>query len=1004
MKGRIVTWSIVLLAGVLLCFAPLSIASAKDEIVVAEEYFSDSFPLFTPQLNPKIIVDTKDAAVVNIAANAFAEDLLLLSGSMPEVSGNLPIGTQPAIIVGSFTDSHYIQELVERKKFDSSHIEGGQWESFVITVVQEPWEGLDSALVIAGSDPRGAAFGVFHLTEILGVSPWVWWADAPVERKDALYVSSGLYEFGPPSVKYRGIFINAETWGIRRWAANTLDPELGNMGPKTYERIFELLLRMKSNQLWPAMKVGTIPFYGHPQNQKLADDYGIIIGSSHTDVMLVYNQEEWKVQRDGPWDYSVNSVNIKAAWDARAKQTAGHENVYQLGIRGLGDRAMEGIGTIADGVRILNQAIQDQQEILAKNNDRDITEIPQIFTPYKEVIDMYDAGVQLPDHVTLMWSNDNFGYMERYSSPEEQLRPGGGGVYYHVMYNGLPHPYMWLETNSHALTWRELNRAKESNMMENWIINVGDIKRREWGAEFFLQLAWDIDRWDQENLKDYLTYVAGRDIQKEYAQAIADLMWDYYLLAIERKPELMGFSFHGYGSAPVNDPDYSLINYGDEAQQRIDDYDNLRTRVEELYTKIQPSSKDAFFELVLYPVRGAANLNNKLLHAYKSRIYTYQGRAEANYHADMAEALHQQILDDTYLYNKVIANGKWDYITMYNPGTNNGATVHHEPEVGRVNTEIIERFFTTFGVAVQGAKDPMDAKFPARVGYLPTFNRYIREKFFIDVFNNGTSTKEWNAEASEPWILMSNRQGVLAGEEGNRLWVDIDYSILPDQSRPEGQIKITSETYSYTVGVRVYNEKLNLKTADFIEADGVVSIQANNYSRLSGGTIAQWESLNGLGRSGAAMILKPLTGWYIENLEQIVHEAPSMEYEIMVTKGGQAVLEVQAVPSFAIVHGNQLRLGVSFDDGDPQWVTFAMGAPGEQREFSTFTMDERLIWRNNVAGNAMYGKISLALEPGNHTLKVWGVDPSINVDKIVINFGGVKDSYLGPTQTKIEFR
>jgi len=1097
------------------------IPDKKEQLIIKEKSFQGSFPIIKNKKAVPFLISANDEKVVELAANSFQKDINSLTGEIPPIVNNIPKKRDKIIIAGSVKKSKYIQKLIEENKFDSYHIEYDQRESFIISVVDNPFPGVKKALVIAGSDPRGTAFGIFELSKKLGISPWVWWADADVDKKKSIYISKGNYEFGPPSVKHRGIFINDEDWSLTPWAARKYEPKLGNIGPKTYAKIFELLLRLKANHIWPAMHKCTIPFYKIPENQKVADKYSIIVGSSHTEVMLYNNASEWDHKKDGPWDYTRNSNRIKEVWRKRVKQTANSNTVYQMGIRGVHDTGMEGVSNYKEGAVLVSKIIQDQRNMLSNQIDKPIDKIPQVFTPYKEVMNYYDAGIELPEDITLMWVDDNYGHIRRFSNQKEQQRRGGGGIYYHLSYLGTPHPFLWVSTTSPTKIWREVKRAYQHNMKDNWIFNVGDIKRREWMMEFGLQLGWNIDRWNNHNIKDFFKQVASRDISLQYSDEIAKIMWEFHQLSAQRKPEHMGFSNHWNGSKQVQNPDFSLFNYGDEVQRRIDHYETLVQKAEKIYSKLDSKEKIPFYELVLYKVRGAANLNKKLLHAYKNKIYAHQGRYGANYHADKTVEAFKKIRQDTRFYNKELKNGKWNYLNDYRPGFYRGAKVFEEPDL----VQYRETEETKLDVAIQGKKGTLseldqqlelnktnniilnvneanlkgnriisgqDQKgkfiglkdtnnlklnFPNqekaifnfqidskqegkytlfayvdhptgannswfikldeqkritwndKVGSgrfkikdyklnkgshtlkfycresgaklrkielkdhtsneLPEFNRYINRKYFIDIFKTGPEAVQWTATPNHPWLKLSAKEGRI-NQKGDRIWVSLDYQNLPQKSHFRGHIDIKHDKQKYRIYVPVFNEELNVDKNTHIQDNGVISINAKDYVDINSSNGYSWEKANGLGITRSAMILKPVSGWYIDNIQKVFKNSPVLEYDIRVTQGGKANLTLLAVPSFPVIQGKKLRCAISIDGRSPQWVNFRMGKSNGR------------LWEKSVAKNIMKGKIQTNLKSGRHTLQVLGTDPSINLSKIVFDFGGIKNSYLGPPSTLVK--
>jgi hypothetical protein len=672
------------------------------------------FPLFTPSGAAPLVVEAGEAEVVRVAGRALAGDLQLAGAVAPSLLPEAPTSASSVILVGTLAASPLLQALAEAGRFDASRINAGQWESYLITVISDPFPGIAQALIIAGSDPRGAAFGAFELSRLIGVSPWAWWADAPVARHQSLHVSPGLHAYGPPSIRYRGIFINDEGWGLWPWASQTHDPEFGDIGPKTYERVFELLLRLRANHLWPAMHPNTKSFQLVPENRETARRYGIVIGSSHAEPLLFNNAgPEWQTSRDGPWDFRRNRSGVLGAMERRVRLAAPYENIYTLGMRGIHDSAMQGVNSPEEGAQLLAEVIESQRDLLERHGGKPAREIPQVFVPYKEVLRQYDSGLAVPEDVTLMWPDDNFGLIRRFSTGPERERPGRGGVYYHLSYLGSPQPYLWLSPMSPALVWREMRRAWLADMDQIWIANVGDIKRREWNTEFFLDLAWNIDSWDASTLHDFFRRVAARDISADHADEIGALMWDYHRLAAERKPEFMGFSEAQWGGfTPVRDPLFSLWRHGDEVARRLDDYQRLADQAKALAERIPPAARDSFFQLVSYPVLGAAAMNEKHLQAYRSREYARQGRAEANRASDLAFAAHDRIQELTRVYNEEVAGGKWRHVTSARNGWRAGSTVFFEPRTARVAPQP----GAGLGVAIEGAADPLA---PLEGGPLP---------------------------------------------------------------------------------------------------------------------------------------------------------------------------------------------------------------------------------------------------------------------------------------------
>ena len=418
---------------------------------IGQEEYRGGFTLAAEGSAATICLDTCDARVVTIAAGLLADDVERLTGFRPQIQTSESLPEGPAVIAGTIGKSSLIDEFSKKGLIDTESLQG-KWESYIIQTVSIKGR-KDPVLVIAGSDRRGTAFGLTSLCEAAGVSPWYWWADVTPLHKDALYVQPGRFIQEEPDVQYRGIFINDERFGgWAKWVEQTFDKESGKVGPKVYEKVFELLLRLRGNYLWPAMHNGSQAFNADPENAHLADDYAIVMGSSHCEQMLRNNEDEWK--NAGTWgdfNYITNRDNMIRYWEERVRTNGGYENIYTLGLRGIHDYPMEGANSTAERRALMQQAIDDQRDILRRNIDRPVEEIPQVLCTYEEVLDAYHAGLEIPDEVTLLWSDDKHGYTRNLCNPEEMKRKGGAGIYYHLSYHGDPASWIWLSPLSPAL-------------------------------------------------------------------------------------------------------------------------------------------------------------------------------------------------------------------------------------------------------------------------------------------------------------------------------------------------------------------------------------------------------------------------------------------------------------------------------------------------------------------------------------------------------------------------
>lgn len=610
-----------------------------------------------------------DPAVVR-AMGDLASDIERVTDRKPRVGRDVSASSGDVVLVGVLGQSPLIDDLVRRGKIDVAGLRGS-WESYVVQVVPAPRPGVHSALVIVGSDRRGAIYGVYEISAAIGVSPWYWWADvAPIKRRD-LRIAAGTHRYGPPSVKYRGIFLNDEDWGLQPWAAKTFEPEHGGIGPKTYARIFELLLRLKANTLWPAMHACSPPFNALPENAALAHAYGVVMGSSHAEPMLRNNVREWK---DAParYDYTSNRAGVLKYWAERVEANGRYENIYTLGMRGIHDSGMQGPRTDVERVRTLEEIFRAQRALLSEHVNRDLTAVPQVFCAYKEVLPLYRAGLRVPPDVTVMFPDDNFGYVRAFPTESERTRTGGFGIYYHVSYLGAPLSYLWLCTTPPALIWEEMTKAYALGADRMWIVNVGDLKPAEIDTEFFLTLAWNAHRWADHPVSEFLVDWATREFGAEVAPRIVEVLGDYYRLNDARKPE------HLQWWLPKQRPRPSPWSE-EEIRTRLATFAALRARVEELQTAIPAAKRDAFFELVAYPVCGSALANERYFDGELSAREAVLQGAHATELAARADAADAQLHELTRVFNEKTAGGKWRGLMALEPADRQWSSMRLAP-------------------------------------------------------------------------------------------------------------------------------------------------------------------------------------------------------------------------------------------------------------------------------------------------------------------------------------
>ena len=591
----------------------------------------------------KLACDNAEEKVVQTALKLFIRDyqsVFSASAAVDDRQGNIIVGT-----VGK-------SPLLKAESADVSAL-AGKKQAFLLQVLP------DGKLLVAGSDSHGTAYGIMELSRLIGVSPWEWWADVTPEKKISFVLPVEYQTLQSPSVEYRGIFINDEDWGLMPWSSQTYEPSdiKGHIGPKTNARIFELLLRLRANTYWPAMHECTLPFFLTEGNRKVAEEYGLFIGSSHCEPMVCSAAGEWRRRGQGDYDYVNNSASVYKFWEDRVKEVAQQGNIYTLGMRGVHDGQMQGAKTVAEQKAVLERVLKDQRGLLQKYVNKDVTAIPQAFIPYKEVLDIYNAGLQVPDDVTLIWCDDNYGYIRHFPTAEERARKGGNGIYYHVSYWGRPHDYLWLGTFSPYLLHQQMKLAYDRGIQKMWVLNVGDIKPAEYQIELFLDMAWNIDEVNEIGVTAHLKSWLGREFGSNCAEELLPAMEAHYQLSYIRKPEFMGNT-----REEERDPKYKVIKDLPWSEQTISErlrsYTALSDVVERMESNIPADRQDAYFQLVKYPVQAAAQMNRKILTAQLARHSKVDWK--------QSDAAFDSIASLTQQYNS-LQNGKWNRMMDFQP-------------------------------------------------------------------------------------------------------------------------------------------------------------------------------------------------------------------------------------------------------------------------------------------------------------------------------------------------
>ena len=647
-------------AAALLLLPALALAQPAPPVgpsYVSAKKSAGSFPLVASGKAAHLYASESDWPGVLRTIRDVQADINRVTGREPVFTTDQPVaGREPAVLIGTVGHSALIDKLVQSGKLDVSGL-AGRWETFVVQAIDNPLPGVARALVVAGSDKRGTIYGLYDLSQQMGVSPWYWWADVPVPPQKNLYVAAGRHTLGEPKVKYRGIFINDEAPAFSGWAKE----KFGGVNHQVYEHMFELILRLKGNYLWPAMW-GNMFNVDDVRNPELADMYGVVMGTSHHEP-LTRAHEEWKVSGHGPWNYQTNDTTLRRFWRGGMRRMGTRENIVTIGMRGDGDEPMSQESNIA----LLEKIVADQRQIIAEETRKPADQTPQMWALYKEVQDYYDKGMRVPDDVTLLLCDDNWGNIRKLPKLGDKPRKGGYGIYYHFDYVGGPRNYKWLNTNPLPRVWEQMHLAHEYGANQIWVVNVGDLKPMELPISFFLDYAWNPDAIPAEGVAAYTQRWAGQQFGPKYATDIADVLAKYAKYNGRRKPELLDATT------------YSLAT--GEWASVVADYDALRTRAEAINQQLPAADRDAYFELVLHPVQACANLNELYYTMALGREAAKNGQAAlASSMAAKANALFAKDAEIKQRYH-AIAGGKWNHLMDQ---THIGYTYWQQPPVDKL--------------------------------------------------------------------------------------------------------------------------------------------------------------------------------------------------------------------------------------------------------------------------------------------------------------------------------
>jgi Glycosyl hydrolase family 115/Gylcosyl hydrolase family 115 C-terminal domain len=938
--------------------------------------------LFDGKTEASVAYDKSDGIPVAKAADLLAHDLASLTGRRPVVTSDVAQIKGSAVLIGR-ADSPAIAAVLKANAIDTAPI-AGKWETYGRAVVPAPWNASQKVLVIFGSDTRGTIWGVIDLTREMGVSAWEWWADVKIRKVDHIAVDAALHYSKESSVKYRGIFINDEEYSFFPWASKTYDPKYGNVGPRTYARVFELMWRLKANTIWPAMHTVSNAFNTVPGNAQTAADYAIIHASSHVEMMLRDNPREWDPRTMGPYNWLTNRQKMIDYWTGAVRQFGKYENLYTVGLRGADDYPMAGVSTPEQMAGVLNDVITQQRKILTEVLHKPAEDVPQVFTPYKEVLPAYNTGlVKLPGDITLNWPDDNFGYIRRLSDAQERQRPGGSGVYYHVSYWGGPMSYLWLGSTDPSLMWEEMTKAYHFDARRIWILNVGGIKPREFLTQFFMDLAFDDKAFtDSSSVRAYLKTWVTAQFGGDHADEITDILWRYYKLAFDRNPEFMAWST-AFPETAVSQTKYNMLDFGDENARRADAYKAIMKQAARLMATMPADRKAAFFQLVQYPVDAAGDMNLRQLDLDKTITYGLQRRESANTYAQDAKAAQAQIDADAHYYNDVMEGGKWHGMMGIHPHDLPAYDAPHLPVWNNHGDK-------GCGWQTEGGGYFAGGGWPQR---LAPFQRALPRQRYLDFFVTGPIAAKWTLKPTVPWITVSQSSGSLGPKHlEQRVWIGIDWAKAPDGAT--GGIAASCGATKTRMPITVRTAPANTaKNVSFLEDNGIVSIFAVHADQRSGG----WELLEGLGHTGASLRSDLDMASVDAGNPAALAKAPRVTYRFAtavkrgydLVEDEKAVLRVIALPTLPITSENGMRAAVSIDGGPVTVLDFYAA------EFTD-------AWRRHVLSNSAVATLhDLSFKPGAHTIAVYALDPGLVLDRLEIAFDGAPKAYGPVPETRI---
>lgn len=923
------------------------------------------FTFFENKKAAAVFSSTSENEGVILALQSLKKDFKSVTGVDMQLLFDQGKYEKNVVIIGTIGSNPTIDQLIEKKKIDVSSIKG-KWEGSMTLVVEKPFVGVDKALVVVGSDRRGTIFGIYELSSQIGVSPWYWWADVPIPKKKQLYIKKGPF-IQYPEVKYRGIFLNDEAPALTGWAKNTF----GGLNAVFYQHVFELLLRLKANYIWPAMW-GNAFYVDDPRNGALADKMGIVMGTSHHEP-LTRAHAEWKNYGGKLWDYNVNKEQLYRFWDVAVKERGKYDNLFTLGMRGDGDEPM----SEENNIGLLERIVKDQRLILEKNLNKPANKIPQVWALYKEVQEYYDSGMKVPDDVTLLFCDDNWGNLRRLPVLNERKRQGGYGIYYHFDYVGSPRNYKWLNTNPIPKVWEQMNLAYHYGVDQLWVVNVGDLKPMEFPITFFLDMAWDPKRFNESNLQEYTDDWASQQFGEKYKMEIGKVISTYLKFAGRVKPELL------------NEKTYSLTSFN-EWEAVVNDYNQLLKEATRLSGLLPIDYRDVYFQLVLHPILASNNLYEMYYALAKNKLYASQGRALTNFYAQRVEELFRKDADISKMYNKGVANGKWDHMMDQ---VHIGYTSWNDPKADIMPTTQKIEVPQAGDLALTAEGSEKWWPETKQEASLPVFSSVYPKTHYIELFNRGQTSLNYTVKAGKEFVKVSKNNGVLKDE--GKITVDVDWTKAP-KGETKVPIVIRSDKKEITVYAILRNDLSAFpeKFTGYVEENGYLSIDAANFQTMVNAKSIGWKVLKDYGRTGSAVSTYPVD---IDRLD-LTKNSPHLAYDIFVQTTGDFKVSVYVSPTIDFKNNKGLQFALSVNDEEPKIVSLQK----DKFNIADHTNPE---WSRSVANNIKICNTNIKItKPGVQKLKIWMVDPGVVFQKIIISTVNnvIDNTYLGVPTTFIK--